>query len=57
MSDVIATPVVAEVAPVVVPVVKAPKTYTCTKCGVQFAGSGKRGRPSKLCPNCRPVKE
>ena len=36
------------------------KTYTCRQCGIQFDGTGLRGRPFHLCPACRqtnPIKE
>lgn len=32
---------------------KASKLHKCAKCGKEFEGSGKRGRPFKLCPKCR----
>lgn len=50
----IANAVAAATAPTVA--AKGPKMHKCAKCGAEFAGSGKRGRPNKLCPACRPAK-
>lgn len=37
---------------------KAVKVHTCANpdCQKQFDGSGRRGRPFKLCPDCRAKK-
>lgn len=32
---------------------RTPKYHVCQKCGKEFPGTGKRGRPSKYCPECR----
>lgn len=31
-------------------------THRCSTCGLRFEGTGKRGRPSKKCPDCRSKK-
>ena len=32
---------------------KTNTVHTCAECKKQFPGTGKRGRPHKLCPTCR----